>query len=397
MYNSNDLSTNGVQSENNQRIDSIIEPHFSANYRDRCYLGLQFRQGKRQMLQINVPARDLPTLLQAKPSTGNDPDSGKNRPEVRGHADEIKEYIIARVTKGKPWILGTLTANVSPDEIKTIELGNRGICLVVIPGKVKLDITDGQHRKVAIHELIESADGDLIGDDDFPITLVLEGNFHQCQTDFRDMAQTRQLDKSLLLSFGEFEGRVGITKNLVEQVPMFQGKTEKIKASPVTKNKLIYTTNYIARAVSCAFSDNPDDKLQKYDVGESSQALINCLNQFFDQCTQTKKIFNTTVEALTIEQVDIFKQECLLGVSVGLEILGRLLYCTYEQENYSFNSEKVAQIAQLDWSRESHLWKDSVIRIDPTNTNPAKKYKISAVASAVRIAVSVAKAQLGWI
>ena len=121
------------------------------------------------------------------------------------------------------------------------------------------------------------------------------------------------------------------------------------------------------------------------------------LNQFFAECTQTQKIFNTTVEVLTIEQVDIFKQECLLGVSVGLEILGRLLYWTYEPKNYSFNSGKVSQIAQLDWSRESPLWKDSVIRIDHNNADPAKKYKISAVASAVRTAVSIAKAQLGWI
>jgi len=395
MYNSIDLNTGSAQSETNQRIDSILEPHFAENYRDRCYPGLMFRQGKRQMLQINVPAGDLPVLLQAKPSTGNDPDSGKNRPEVKGHANEIRDYIVDRATKGKPWIVGTLTANVCPSRIKVIKLG-RGICLVVIPRAVKLDITDGQHRKTAIHELIESADGELLGDDDFPITLVLEGDFHQCQTDFRDMAQTRQLDKSLLLSFGEFEGRVGITKNLVEQVPMFQGKTEKIKPSPATKNKLIYTNNYIARAVSCAFSENPDDKLQKYDVIKASQALINCLNQLFAECEQTNQIFSTKVEALTVEQIDSFKQECLLGVSVGLEIMGRLLYCTYEPENYSFNPEKVSQIAQLDWSRESHLWKDSVIRVDPNFTNQAKKYKISAMASAVRIAVSIAKAQLGW-
>lgn len=396
MSNSNDLSTNSTQSETSQRIDSIIELHFSENYRDRCYPGLIFRQGKRQMLQINVPAGDLPVLLQAKPSTGNDPDSGKNRPEVKGHANEIKEYIVDRATKGKPWIVGTLTANVCPTKIKVIELG-RGMCIVIIPRGVKLDITDGQHRKTAIHELIESADGELIGDDDFPITLVLEGDFHQCQTDFRDMAQTRQLDKSLLLSFGEFEGRIGITKNLVEQVPMFQGKTEKIKASPATKNKLIYTTNYIARSVSCAFSENPDDKLQKYDVIKSSQALINCLNQLFAECQQTQQIFSTKVEDLTVEQIDTFKQECLLGVSVGLEIMGRLLYCTYDLDNYSFDPAKVSQIAQLDWSRESHLWKDSVVRVDPSSTNPAKKYKISAVGSAVRIAVSIAKAQLGWI
>lgn len=395
MSNSNDLSTNSTQSETSQRIDSIIELHFSENYRDRCYPGLTFRQGKRQMLQINVPAGDLPVLLQAKPSTGNDPDSGKNRPEVKGHANEIKEYVVDRATKGKPWIVGTLTANVCPTKIKVIELG-RGMCIVVIPRGVKLDITDGQHRKTAIHELIESANGELIGDDDFPITLVLEGDFHQCQTDFRDMAQTRQLDKSLLLSFGEFEGRIGITKNLVEQVAMFQGKTEKIKASPATKNKLIYTTNYIARSVSCAFSENPDDKLQKCDVIKSSQALINCLNQLFAECQQTQQIFSTKVEDLTIEQVDIFKQECLLGISVGLEIMGRLLYCTYDLENYSFDPAKVSQIAQLDWSRESHLWKDSVVRVDPSVTNPAKKYKISAVGSAVRIAVSMAKAQLCW-
>lgn len=396
MYNSIDLNTGSAQSETNQRIDFILESHFAENYRDRCYPGLMFRQGKRQMLQINVPAGDLPVLLQARPSTGNDPDSGKNRPEVKGHASEIKKYIVDRATKGKPWIVGTLTANVSPDKIKVIELG-RGICLVVIPRGVKLDITDGQHRKTAIHELIESIEGELIGDDDFPITLVLEKDFHQCQSDFRDMAQTRQLDKSLLLSFGEFEGRVGITKNLVEQVPMFQGKTEKIKSSPVTKNKLIYTTNYIARAVSCAFAENPDDQLHNHDVPKSSDALIKSLNQFFSECSYTQQVFNTNIEELTIDQVSQFKEECLLGVSVGLEILGRLLYYIYNRHTINFDRDKVSQIAQLDWSREGQIWQDNVVLVDPKPKNPAKPYKISAGANNVRVAVSLAKSYLDWL
>ena len=397
MYNSiDDLNTNSAQSETSQRVDSIIESHFAENYRDRCYPGLMFRQGKRQMLQINVPAGDLPVLLQAKPSTGNDPDSGKNRPEVKGHADEIKGYILDRATKGKPWIVGTLTANVSPDKIKVIELG-RGICLVVIPRGVKLDITDGQHRKTAVHELIESTEGELIGDDDFPITLVLERDFHQCQSDFRDMAQTRQLDKSLLLSFGEFEGRVGITKNLVEQVPMFQGKTEKIKSFPVTKNKLIYTTNYIARAVSCAFAENPDDQLRNHDVHKASEALAISLNQIFSECSYTQQIFNTSIEELTVNQVSQFKEECLLGVSVGLEILGRLLHHIYDKHTINFDRDKVSQIAQLDWSREGQIWQDNVVLVDPKPKNPAKPYKISAGANNVRVAVSLAKNYLDWL
>lgn len=383
-------------SDAKDQIAQVLERLFAEYHRDKCYPGLSFEQGNRKMVQINVPAHELPTLLQTKPSSDNDPDSGKNRPEVEGHAEEVKEYILKRVKNGKPWILGTLTANVAPDKIKLIELG-RGICLVVIPRWVKLDITDGQHRKRAIHELIESSEAELIAENDFPITLVLEGNFNQCQTDFRDMAQTKQLDKSLLLSFGEFEGRVGITKNLINRVPMFFGKTDKIKDNPPTKKKLIYSTNYIAKLVSCAFADEPNDDLQDYDVETSSEALVNSLKQFFSECSHTQHIYEKSIEDLTIEEVAEFKEDIILGRSVGLEVLGHLLYYAYDKDNEFFEGEKVSQLAQLDWSRESNIWQGNVVIIDPRPKNPAKPYKISAGVNSIRIAVGMAKAHLGWI
>lgn len=395
MSNFTDLSTNGVQSETHQKLDSLLEPYFSEHYRERCYPGLILQQGKRKMVQINVPASDFSALLQAQPATGNDPDSGKNRPEVKGHANEIKTYIVDRVRKNKPWIVGTLTANVSPEKLKIIELG-RGICLVVIKRGVKLDITDGQHRKTAIHELIESTEGELISNDDFPITLVVEGDFHQCQADFKDMAQTRQLDKSLLLSFGEFECQVGITKIVQDKVAMFHDKTEKIKASPSTKNKLIYTTNYLARFVSCVLAGNPGDDLQNYDVEETSDALCSCLNQFFAECNDTQYIANARNEQLTIDNIVAFKEDCLLGVSVGLEVLGRLLYYTYSQDSNYFNPEKISQLAQINWSRDNLLWKDNLIRIDPKPKNSNKPFKLSTSANAVSDAVKMVKEKLEW-
>ncbi|HEY9854052.1 MAG TPA: DNA sulfur modification protein DndB [Leptolyngbyaceae cyanobacterium] len=387
---------NYPQPELEQKLNDVLEPLFAKYHRQKCYPGLIFQQGRRKMVQINVPAEDLPTLLQAKPSTDNDPDTGKNRPEVKGHAEEIKEYILKRAKKGKPWILGTLTANVAPNKIDVIEL-SRGICLVIIPRGVKLDITDGQHRKRAIHELIESPEGELIGDNDFPITLVLEEDFNQCQVDFRDMAQTRQLDQTLLLSFGEFEGRVGITKTLIEKVPMFHGKTEKIKLSPETKKKLIYTTNYIAKMVSCAFTDEPNNDLKDYDIKEASEALMGCLNQLFSECNDTRTIFEKTAEELTIQEIAAFKENCLLGRSVGLEVLGRLLYYTYEKNSISFDAEKVSQIAQLSWLRGSNVWDGNIVLSSYDTNNQVKSYKITASANAVRIAVNTAKAHLGWI
>ncbi len=156
-------------SELSQNIQQVLESYLSKFYREKCYLGLRFRQGKRTIIQINVPVHDLPLFCYYKQSISenNDPDSGKKRPEVQGHTEEIKQYIVKRVKQDKPWILGTLTANIDPDQIKLIELA-RELCLVIIPRGVKLDITDGQHRKRAIHELIESPAGELIGDNDFP-------------------------------------------------------------------------------------------------------------------------------------------------------------------------------------------------------------------------------------
>lgn len=386
--------SNSISPELIQRLNEVIEPLFAQNYRSKCYLGSIFRQGKRRMVQINVPAHDLPTLLQAKPSIDNNPDSGKNRPEVKGHAEEVKQYILQRIHKGKPWIVGTLTANVDPNAIDIIEL-SRGLCFIKIPRSVKLDITDGQHRKRAIHEMIESSEGELISNDDFPITLVLESDFKQCQTDFRDMAQTRSLDRSLLLSFGEFEGRVGITKQLQEVVKMFQDKTEKVKNSPSTKKKLIYTTNYIARFVSCAFTNDPSNDLEDYDVEQSSQILAESLNLFFSSCPDTQKIANSDFDSLTVENIIAFKENCVLGRSVGLEVLGRLLYLTYDRYTQQFTHEKVSKLAQLDWSRSSYLWEGNIIIYQHNPENPAKSYKVSTTSSAVRVAVDKAATASG--
>ncbi|CAD0230205.1 DNA sulfur modification protein DndB [Planktothrix agardhii] len=391
------MNTNNNLSELSLKIDSLLEPLFTQNHRQKCYIGLLLQQGKRKMIQINVPAYDLPTLLQAKPSLDNNPDSGKNRPEVKGHAEEIKDYITKRVSQDKPWIMGTLTANVDPGKIEFIDLG-RGVCFVIIPRTTKLDITDGQHRKRAIHELIEDiSTAELIADHDFPITLVLESSFNQCQTDFRDMAQTRQLDKSLLISFGEFSGRIGITKNLVDSVLIFKDKTEKIKGTPTSKQKLIYTMNFIVKFVSCVFTDDPSDELIDYDVDMASEQLVSCLNQFFEECPATEYIAQTPKEELTIEEIDNFKDKYILGVSMGLEILGRLLHLTYDQYSHTFDLEKVSELATLDWSRESELWQGNVITIDPNPKKPNNPYKISYTASNVRIAMNAVKEHLSWI
>ena len=129
----------------------------------------------------------------------------------------------------------------------------------------------------------------------------------------------------------------------------------------------------------------------------ASEQLASCLNQFFEECPATEYIAQTPKEELTIEEIDNFKDKYILGVSMGLEILGRLLHLTYDQYSHTFDLEKVSELAAIDWSRESELWQGNVITIDPNPKKPNNPYKISYTASNVRIAMNAVKEHLGWI
>ncbi|HEY9609401.1 DNA sulfur modification protein DndB [Allocoleopsis sp.] len=399
------LASNGVQSNSVQPEAEVSATDFFSRYHldsmrqgKHCYPALKFEQGGRTMLQINVPAGDLPTLLKPKPTdpNKNDPHAGKNRPIDSKHAEEIKDYVVTRAEAGKKWILGTLTANIDPRKIEYQEIpGLWNMYLVRIPRGISLDITDGQHRTRAIQELImsEGDKRDLISEVKFPITLVLEADDRQSQMDFRDMAQTRPIQKSLLVSFGA-NGRDGIAQEVVEQVSMFRRKTELIKSTPGSGSRNIYTINYIAQVVSLAFENELKAQLLDHDVTTSAEVLSNCLNLFFSECPETKDV--SEKEQLDSQEAGAFRESCLLGTSVGLEILGRLLHHAYDQDNNSFDEEEVLTIAGLDWSRESMLWRGNVVREDTNPKDSSKPFKISASATNVSGAIRNAKEELGW-
>jgi len=391
-------SSNDTVSQNPdlaKQFQEVIEKHILDSYgKAQCYPALIFHQGKREMVQINVPAIEVPALLKAKPSNENDPNSGKNRPLDTKHADGIKEYISHRTKANKSWILGTLTANVSKDKIDIVPIwGN--ICLVKIPRGVFLEITDGQHRTRAMQQLImsEGDERDLISNDSFAITLVFEDDLRQCQTDFRDMAQTKTLPPALLVSYGGL-GRDGIAQVLVDKSPMFKNKTQKVKASPGSGSKYIYTSNFVAKAVGCAFTNNPNNELLKFEVDESAELLNRYFNIFFSECSYTKQVF--LQEELKPDEATKFKDTCLLGMSVGLEILGRLMNSCYDKQSNSFEESKIIELTKINWSRESEVWRNNVVRVDQNPKDPNKTFKISASATSVSIAVKQAKEKLAW-
>ncbi|NEP14568.1 MAG: hypothetical protein F6K14_31095 [Symploca sp. SIO2C1] len=402
-----------VTPELTQAIQQSIQPIMVDGYRKgQTFLAIGSQHGDRLMLQINVHAAEITTLLRSRSVTedSNSPNSGKNRPINDKHVESIKEYIVDRSQARNKWIIGTITANVDPSKIKYQNIWG-DLYVVFIYNSTSLEITDGQHRKRAIQELIasEGIERDLISDATFPVNLVLEGDLQQCQTDFCDMAQTLAIPQSLLVAYSGF-GKDAIARELVEQVDIFRNKTQKIKSTPGSKTGYIYTINYIAKLVSCALAGNPTNKLTEINtdklVKEQSKKLSDCLNYFFLAYSQTADIEEKDrnwqrVAQLTVKIIEQdklywkdatkFREDCILGISVGLEILGNLLYYI-SQENDSFDKNMVKQIAEeIDWSKKGKCWKDTVIVPDGKGGT-----KISASRGSANTAFRNCIKQLGW-
>lgn len=392
-------NTSLVTPELTQAIQQSIQPIMVQGYRrGQTFLAVGCQHGKRLMLQINVHATEIPTLLRSRSVNTDDgknnPNSGKNRPINLDHVKAIKNYIIERANFGNKWVLGTITANIDPNKLEYQKIWG-DLYVVFIPNSTSLEITDGQHRKKAITEIIES-DGyerDLIADATFPVNLVLEGNQDQCQTDFSDMAKTYPIADSLLVAYASF-GRNGVAKDVAEKVNLFRNKTEKIKSTPGSRTGYIYTLNYIAKLVSCAFAGNTSDELVHFKTDEivikQANIISECLNYFFAVYSLTRSLAKE--EKLRWQDATEFRNTNILGISAGLEILGLLLHNTYDKEKNDFDLGKVKQIAnQIDWLKDGECWKDTIIV-----PNGKGGFKISASRGSVSTALEKCMKRLGW-
>ncbi len=331
--------------------------------RERVYFGLGDYQGKRLIIQFPVYFSEIPAMLPIV-----------NRPINPTHVKEIKDYILSRTRNNKAWILGSLTVNVNPDDIHYQPFG-LNLYVVRIPNGTLLHITDGQHRIQAITELMGADEHRRKwSNEQIPLTLVLDSSESQAALDFRHMQEQIVLPRAMLVGFG-WEGRNGIAHALVKNVPLFR-YTAMDKAVPGTGTKNIYTLSYIAQFAGSAIAGSPEAELLEYDTQEliekAAEDLSDKLNRFFSCCPCTASL--VAKEELTAADVASFKNNSILALNVGLEILGHLIHSRYA------TSEQLA--TQIDWSRTSDWWKD--LRI-PSNTDKLKVH-VKRTASASQIA-----------
>lgn len=327
-------------------IESLMIKRYN---KEKFYLAIVSHQVNRLILSIQVNLAEIPILF-------NWSSSEQKRPLNSNHVKDIKSYLTRRIKNKQPWILGSLTANVNPQQISWQPLGFDA-CLVGLQIGAKLSITDGQHRIQAITELLNSEYADVLNDYQMPLSLIVEDNFEQNNADFQDMAKTSPLPNSLTLAYS-LEGQGAIARRVCQQVSLFRNSTRWDSSTTGSLNKYTYTLNFIANLVSCAIAgdvkvDLMDDYSNSQDIDRVASQMSNLLNDFFRYCPHTSRL--AAQEEFTVQESLEFRKNSILGRSVGLEILGYLLYeCRLLSQKPIISIQELA--TKIDWSYSSDWW-----------------------------------------
>ena len=226
-----------------------------------------FEQGRRTMLDGVLPIRVLVRVLEhnavPKGATAGKALTALNRPVVPQHVRAIVTYLRQALESGSPYIIPALTLN-STDRIEVvIPSGNyRPITgYAVFPDEAAVHITDGQHRFLAIREVVGELRGTHAGAQfmraGIPVMITIESELAQVHQDFADAGKTKPLPLSLLAVYDVRQPANAAVMKIAERVPLLKDRIDATSTTLSVNSPFIFLVNQIRQFVKSSLTGNP--------------------------------------------------------------------------------------------------------------------------------------------
>lgn len=214
----------------------------------------RFTQGGRYVYSFVL---DLPTLDRLMPDRVDErirQAEGANRPLTISHAEKIQDYL----EKEDKWLFGTLLLGISPDAIEFQPLQDTsravvaGILRILSTSEVK--IFDGQHRRRAIKDALESLSQNRHKQDKFaslqgesvPVMLYAESSIDALRQMFADAAQTKTIETNTVARFDWREAFNRAAEQLGEISEFLGGRIERERPTVARSSPNIIAINQLA-------------------------------------------------------------------------------------------------------------------------------------------------------
>lgn len=374
---------------------------------------IMFRQGERTMLTTAFLIAFVRNRLQAshaqKRGSVEEVRAATNRPLMDDHVNSVKNYIKANV--GKKYVLPPLTLNArQPLSIYMADFGStmQSVCLV-IPPSVKLEITDGGHRKAAIDQALDELSdeqADILRNDAVAVMITIESDLAQIHQDFADASKTKALPKSQLAAYDRRNPANGIVLDLIDDCRIFHGRVDSTSKTLSKLSNKLFLTNQVRQMVkellvgSYALADEQFEDRATTILGSANgpeyarerERFAAFVERFTEAIPVLRNIAAMDNSGFAGERVRDLRVEgwvCLMAT--GLVIMGRIGYLLFKHEVADWESY-VDRMGKLDWRKSGELWQGNVIRDGKVMT---QQVPVRLAVQAVRNAISLTDEVLG--
>ncbi len=226
-----------------------------------------FEQADRTMLSGVLPVRVLVRVLAhnaaIKGVAASRALTAGNRPVDNNHVRGIAAYLRRAIEKKENYIIPSLTLNSTGSVEVFAPEGDYSPLTgyAVLPDEASVYITDGQHRYLAIKQVVDELRGTPAGDKfmqaGVPIMVTIESNTSQVHQDFADAGKTKPLPSSLLAVYDTRQPANAAVMEIGERTPLLRGRIDATSSTLSVNSPFIFLVNQVRQFVKSSLTGSP--------------------------------------------------------------------------------------------------------------------------------------------
>ncbi|MBI1293690.1 DNA sulfur modification protein DndB [bacterium] len=262
----------------------------------------------------------------------------------RARIPEIARYIVENPHE---YVFSSITACID-GEVQFEPLAERGYGrnagVLTISMTSRFLINDGQHRRAAIEEALKH--NPHLGDESISVVFFLDAGLERSQQLFADLNKHAiRPTRSIGILYDRRDQLAHLSRNLIEEVPIFRGLTETEKTTISNRSTKLFTLSAIYQATQSLLNKGGKDRFMKAD-----QVLAT---QYWTTLGETIPEWRVMIQRdINASELRRDYVHCH-GVALhALGIAGRTLIETYPETW----GDKLAPLAKMDWLRTNPIW-----------------------------------------
>lgn len=300
-------------------------------------------QANKEYFTAMVPLEIIPKVFQFADEE-LPPEIRAQRILNKSRIPEMRDYII---NNPESYVFSSLTVSVDGAMLfEPINEVDPMIGHISISMSARFLINDGQHRRAAIAEAIK-INPDL-KHEHISVVFYHDKGLKSSQQMFSDLNRYAiRPTKSINILFNSREESSIIAKEVVKDVSVFTGLTEKEKTTVSNRSKALFTLSAISTATIELLKD------VKLDMPEKTKLAIEFWNEVASNMPEWLAVMRQEKRSSEVRSGSI----CSLSITlVAIGHGGNKLLHTYPHDW----KERIANLAKIDWKKDNPIWNDLV-------------------------------------